>query len=96
MATLPLRSSESPLLHEARAFGRPPGLGECQALLTSLAQAPCGFGPVPASRPLALYGAGNLGRLARDFLKAVGLDFVMVIDRNARRMADDPAWSDAR
>src|SRR6185436_11465202 len=30
------------------------------------------------------------------FLKHVGHDFVMVIDRNASRMADDPAWSGVR
>lgn len=43
--------------------------------------------------PLALYGAGNLGRLARDFLKTVGRDFEMVIDRNARQLAQDADWS---
>src|SRR5690606_3890911 len=43
-------------------------------------------------QPLALYGAGNLGRLARDHLKAVGTDFALVIDRNAAELAGDPAW----
>jgi hypothetical protein len=62
-------------------------------LLADLATAPCPFFSALADVPLALYGAGNLGRLARDFLEAVGHDFVMVIDRNVRQMAEEPDWS---
>src|SRR3954470_8868180 len=96
MPTLPLRSSENPVPHKARSFARLPDINECRSLLAEVANAPCPFGAVSADRPLALYGAGNLGRLAREFLKAVGHDFVMVIDRNARRMAGDPARADVR
>jgi FkbM family methyltransferase len=63
------------------------------SLLTELATAPCLFGPVPANKPLAIYGAGNLGRLARDFLRAVGQDFALAIDRNARQLVHEPDWS---
>jgi FkbM family methyltransferase len=66
------------------------------ALLAELADAPCPFAPVLADRPLALYGAGNLGRLARDFLKVAGLECAFVVDRDAARQANDPAWSDTR
>jgi FkbM family methyltransferase len=37
-----------------------------------------------------------MGRLARDFLKAVGRDFEIVVDRNARQLADDPTWAGVR
>ncbi len=80
-------------LHRARSFARLPDSREAAALLEELAATPCRFAPPSTDRPLALYGAGNLGRLARDFVKAVGHDFVMVVDRNARQMADDLAWS---
>jgi FkbM family methyltransferase len=96
MATLSLRSSENPVLHQARSFERLPDINECRLLLAEVANAPCPFAAVSADRPLALYGAGNLGGLAREFLKAVGRDFVMVIDRNAPRMAGSPPWSDVR
>lgn len=96
MAPLPLRSSGKPRLHEARSFDCLPDIEECQELLAGFAKAPCPFAPASADRPLALYGAGNLGRLAREVLKAVGHDFVMVIDRNARAMADDPSWAGVR
>lgn len=65
-------------------------------LLAESATAPCAFSPVTMDLPLALYGAGNMGRLARDFLSAVGHKLVMVIDRDARRLAQEPCWSGER
>jgi FkbM family methyltransferase len=96
MAITSPRSCENPALHRTRTFPRPPGVQQAWALMAGMANAPCPFAPVSADRPLALYGAGNLGRLARDFLRAVGLDFAFVIDRDAARLSNDPAWADAR
>lgn len=48
---------------------------------------------VAPRQPLALYGAGNLGRLARDHLRSVGEDFAFVVDRNAEALGSDPAWA---
>jgi FkbM family methyltransferase len=89
-------TSEHPSLHSARSFNRPPDHKEASSLLAELAAAPCLFSPVSTDLPLALYGAGNLGRLAGDFLRTVGQDVTMVIDRNARRIENDPAWCNAR
>ena len=79
--------------HKARSFTALPGPDEAQALLADLATTPCPFAPVAADRPLALYGAGDLGHMARDFLKAVGRDFAFVIDRRARDLQSSPAWA---
>jgi FkbM family methyltransferase len=87
---------ESVLLHEARSLDRSLDAAQAHSLLDEIATTPCRFAPAVADRPLALYGAGNLGRLARDFLAAVGHDFAMVIDRNARDLANDPEWAGAR
>jgi FkbM family methyltransferase len=84
---------ETPLPHKARSFAALPGPGQASQLLADIATAPCPFVPVTADAPLALYGAGNLGRLARDFLKYVGQDFVMAIDRNAHALAAHPDWA---
>jgi FkbM family methyltransferase len=86
-------ADHAPPPHIARAFETPPDPRRAVELLARLAAAPCTFAPAATGRPLALYGAGNLGRLARDFVRAVGRDLVMVVDRNARSIADDPAWS---
>lgn len=87
---------EPPLPHKARSFDTLPGPDQAPALLSEIATAPCRFAPASADAPLALYGAGNLGRLARDFLKAVGHDFVMAIDRNACQLAENSCWSGVR
>lgn len=79
--------------HKARSFTALPGPDHAPALLAEIANAPCDFAPEPADAPLALYGAGNLGRLARSFLNAVGHDFTMAIDLNAERLAREPAWA---
>jgi FkbM family methyltransferase len=80
-------------LHNARSFQGLPDRREAAALLAELATAPCAFSPPPNDQPLALYGAGNLGRLARDHLKAVGRSFALVIDRNALALALDDDWA---
>ncbi|MGH6683957.1 MAG: FkbM family methyltransferase [Pseudolabrys sp.] len=82
--------------HKARSFSELPDAEWATGLLADIADAPCPFAPVKADRPLALYGAGNLGRLARDFLKAVGHDFAFVIDRDAVRAAREPDWVGGR
>jgi FkbM family methyltransferase len=80
------------IAHRARHFAVLPDRNQATALLLELATTPCPFGLPAPGRPLALYGAGNLGRLARNFVQAVGRDVAMVLDRNAHAMADDPAW----
>lgn len=86
----------TPLPHKARLFNDPPNAAQAASLLAELATAPCPYSAVSADKPLALYGAGNLGRLARDFLKAVGQDVALAIDRNARDLAREPDWSGVR
>lgn len=87
----PLRDCRLPYL--ARHFDAPPGAPRAEALLADLTEAPCPAAPVALDRPLALYGAGNLGRLARDYLRAVGHDFTIAVDRAADRLSSDPQWA---
>jgi len=61
-------------------------------LLAEIAAAPCKFSPVIDDAPLALYGAGNMGRLACEVLGNVGRHFEMVIDLNARKLTPPPTW----
>jgi FkbM family methyltransferase len=82
-----------PLSHGARSFADLPDTDRAISLLAELATVPCPCAPVPADRPLALYGAGDLGRLARDHLRSVGQALVMVIDRQAHNVATQPCWS---
>ena len=69
--------------HKARSLADLPGPRRATQLLDEIARANCIYGPVPLDAPLALYGAGNLGALARDFLKIVSQPLVLAVDRNA-------------
>lgn len=82
--------------HRALSHSQLPNAAQAAALLGEIATAPCAFAPVGMDKPLALYGAGDLGGLARDFFKAVGHQAAMAIDRNARAIAGDPAWRGVR
>jgi hypothetical protein len=42
---------------------------------------PCLAPPQPTEQPLYLYGAGSLGRLAREFLTAVGREPTGIFER---------------
>jgi len=84
------------LPHKARSFADLPGQDQASTLLDEIANGPAARGPVRADRPLALYGAGNLGRLARDFLRAVGQDFVLAVDRNAAALSANGDWRGVR
>jgi FkbM family methyltransferase len=95
-AALDFRHYGQTPLHLARSFRHLPDGKDAATLLAGLAEAPCLFSPAPADRRLALYGAGNLGRLARDFLSAVRHEFVLVVDRDAKRIARDLDWREAR
>jgi len=79
------------LQHSARSFADLPHLGQAASLLAEIAAAPCKFSPVIDNAPLALYGAGNMGRLACETLENVGRSFEMVIDLNAQKLAN-AAW----
>jgi FkbM family methyltransferase len=80
------------LQHSARSFADLPHPDQASSLLAEIAAAPCKFSPVIDDAPLALYGAGNMGRLACEILENVGRDFEMVIDLNARKLANSPSW----
>lgn len=82
-------------VHKARSFPALPGATRAAFLLAELAGTPCVFSPVGAEKPLALYGAGDMGRLARDFFALAGLGIALVIDRNAENPSIG-AWSATR
>lgn len=61
-------------------------------MLDGLAGEPCLAAPRRPNKPLALYGAGNFGLMALDFLNEVGVRPVLVVDANAERIRQSPPW----
>jgi FkbM family methyltransferase len=96
MAVRTFRTGDSPCLHELRSFDCAPDPQQALSLLTQLAADQRRLAVPAVDRPLALYGAGNLGRLAREFLAVVNQEPVLIVDRNAQKMAKDSNWSGLR
>jgi FkbM family methyltransferase len=81
------------MLDEPKAFARPPGLTEARQLFRALCDV--AFLPRPASvrQPLALYGAGNLGRMACNYFASLGIKISLVVDADASRRRQESFWS---
>lgn len=77
----------------ARAFDASPSVAEAHALLAEMTESEITAHPLAPVQPLALYGAGDLGRLARDHLQYLVIPIAAVIDRNAEAIAADPGWT---
>jgi len=69
-----------------------PDAAQAVALLDRIAASTCARAPRRVDRPLALYGAGNLGRMARAWCDRVGIPVALVVDAQANDMQDDPYW----
>lgn len=95
-AQTPVAASPDRPAVSARAFDALPDRSASLALLRTIADDTRTPGPVAPRQPLALYGAGNLGRLARDHLRAVGEDFALVVDRNAAALSAGGEWAGSR
>lgn len=80
-------------LHGGRHFSELPDRAAARQLLERINDGCCRFSPRAARDPLVLYGAGDLGRLAYDYLRTIGQDFSMVVDRDAARLRHDPFWA---
>lgn len=75
-------------------FGRAPDAEMALALLRDLAGRPAACGPRKVDRPLVLYGAGNLGKMAREYFGRLGIELRYVVDADPHRYRADPFWRD--
>ena len=76
----------------ARHFSGMPDAAEARLLLGEISAPKRDLHAFRTDAPIALYGAGNLGRMAGEFLDTVGRPFELVIDRNAAGLRNDPYW----
>ncbi len=76
----------------ARHFARLPDCGAARQLLEEVNAGVCPVALQAPRTPLILYGAGDLGRLAREYFAGLGYSIDLVIDRNAEALRDDPFW----
>lgn len=76
----------------ARSFAAMPDAADARRLMAEIAAAKVDLGPQVTDAPIMLYGAGNLGRMAKEFLGVVDRPFEFVVDRNAPGLRNDPYW----
>lgn len=80
----------------ARNYPSPPDLDTSIALLGQIARVQTNRGPRLVDRPLALYGAGDLGLMARAYLAHIGISVEFVVDRNAEKLTGELEWQGIR
>lgn len=61
-------------------------------LLGDLAVRPVLCGPRKVDKPLVLYGAGNLGKMAKEYFGRLDIHFQYVLDVKPHLYRDDPFW----
>lgn len=77
---------------EQAIFRTLPSLEEARRLVRAVAGTVPTREPRRVDKPLILYGAGNMGRLAKSYLDRIGITPEAVVDHNAAALADDPFW----
>ncbi|HCE66594.1 MAG: hypothetical protein A2X82_05895 [Geobacteraceae bacterium GWC2_55_20] len=75
-------------------FKQAPDVNTAIALLHALCTKKPVYSPRIANKPLALYGAGKLGRMAKEYFQAIGIPVVFVVDASAEQYKDDLFWND--
>lgn len=63
-------------------------------LLKKIAAQETKCGPRRVDKPLALYGAGKLGRMASEYFTRLGISFQFVVDAKAHVYSEDSFWED--
>jgi len=69
-----------------------PDAGEARRLLSLITERPAA-GPSRLDGPVALYGGGELGKMAKEYFDRVGIDVSLVVDANPAKCLQDPFWS---
>ena len=62
-------------------------------MLHEIAKRSVPFIPRKVNKPLILYGAGDLGKLAKEYFEKLNIPFLFVVDANADLYKQDPFWA---
>lgn len=73
-----------------------PDVSTAKRMLSLICEEDTSHYPRKVDKPLALYGAGNLGRMAYEYLNKIGINVDFVIDNNAEKYRFDKYWSDVK
>lgn len=74
-------------------YAKAPDRKAARELLREIAKRPVSFEPRKVDKQLILYGAGNLGKMAREYFERLGIPFMFVVDANPDLHRRDPFWA---
>ncbi|MGD9731208.1 MAG: FkbM family methyltransferase [Desulfamplus sp.] len=69
-------------------------LNEGESLLENILLDIYELQPRRIDKPIILYGAGELGKMAKEFLANLNIPFLYVVDKNADKYKNDANWQD--
>lgn len=70
-----------------------PDAPDSRRILRDLASRQGSSAPRKVNKPLVIYGAGDLGKMAQEFFETLGIPFLYVVDANPDRHRGDSAWN---
>ena len=73
-----------------------PDAAAARGLLDRIAACPPADAPRRVDKPLALYGAGNLGRMAGAYFERLGIPVPLLVDADAEQHRHAPCWQGMR
>ncbi len=74
-------------------YEKAPDLKTACRLLRVIAGRPVLFTARKVDKQLILYGAGNLGKMAREYFERLGISFLFVVDAKPELYRRDPFWA---
>ena len=69
-----------------------PSLKKDNELLQDILSSKIELFPRKINKPVILYGAGSLGKMAKDFFDYLDIPFLYVVDKNASQYKTDEYW----
>ena len=73
-------------------YAKAPDRKEALHLLHEIAKKPILCGSRKVDKPLVLYGAGDLGKMAKEYFDTLGIPFTCVVDASPDKHRQDPFW----
>ncbi|MBU4375839.1 FkbM family methyltransferase [Patescibacteria group bacterium] len=65
-------------------------------LLEEILSSNCELQPKKINKPVILYGAGSLGRMAKKFFNYLNIPFLYLVDKNANQLKKDKFWQNTK
>jgi FkbM family methyltransferase len=74
-------------------YAKVPDRKIARQLLHEIAKRPISFVPRKVDKQLILYGAGNFGKMAKEYFERLGISFLFVVDAKPELYRHDPFWA---